>query len=67
MTEQQRENGERGVVRTPRSAALDGRPYTRTIECEESAASRAKRAAVVARGRGARRGSDETEPPAHPD
>ena len=60
MTEQQESVGERGVRMAPRSGPRDGRPFSRTIECDESAPE-AKRAAVAARARGARRGPDETD------
>ena len=59
MTEQQQSVGERGVIAAPRSAPPDGRPFSRTIECDETAPE-AKRSTMVARARGARRGRDET-------
>jgi hypothetical protein len=60
VTEQQKAVGERGVRTTPRSVPRNGRPFSRTIECDESAPE-AKRSAAVTRARGARRGPDETE------
>ena len=58
MTEQQQAAGERGVRTAPRPAPLDGRSFSRTIECDESAPE-TKRTAVAGRGR-ARRDPEET-------
>lgn len=60
MNEQRQALGERGAGTVPRPAPLDGRPFARTIECDESAPE-AKRTTAVTRARGARRGPDEME------
>ena len=63
MSQQHRDESERGVHAPPRSAPLDGRAYARRIECAESVASRAGHTDAVARARGVRRRPEEPERP----
>jgi hypothetical protein len=66
VSKQHRDESERGVHTPPRSAPLDGRAYSRRIECADSAVSRAGHADAVARARGVRRRPEEPERPTRP-